>query len=474
MQWQEKVLNRISEDSSRPQIVVDETGVLRQDDFINYLITEEINYCVIDSVHELVRIQKEKYSLIICPHIDVPSYLENQYELINFLWMMLPVNIEPELYNKISVSDVILLLEYTNESPVSYINKTNLDKILLQANVFKKKKKRTALEEEINFLLKPDISISLILKSGILWGEYLLYCYQLELNPDKDIMMKMDNAVSDFILSKGLKETYYYPVNQNISVDKILPFIKQSNFHKIALICFDGMGWAEWLILQQHLTKKGFKFNVSPQFALVPTITSISRTAIFSGSYNLGFEKYPNDRKHFIDYWQAGESAFIEEDSLKSKELLVGIKYVGMIYSFFDKLAHGMSFPKDSESKKIYFDSINSYLRESRVEDTLKILSDDGFKIFICSDHGSVLATGNGKKIEKYLIDKNSKRATIIDKSILNKFIEEQKYEIPFVENKIVVFAKNRELFSTKDKIALSHGGVTVEELVVPFIEVIS
>ena len=59
-----------------------------------------------------------------------------------------------------------------------------------------------------------------------------------------------------------------------------------------------------------------------------------------------------------------------------------------------------------------------------------------------------------------------------MDNSILNEFISENKYQIPFVDDKVAILASGRDIFSSKKTIELSHGGVTVEELIVPFVEV--
>jgi hypothetical protein len=44
--------------------------------------------------------------------------------------------------------------------------------------------------------------------------------------------------------------------------------------------------------------------------------------------------------------------------------------------------------------------------------------------------------------------------------------------KIPFVENKTIVLPEGRTMFSNLNSIEITHGGITVEEIVVPFIEV--
>ena len=67
-----------------------------------------------------------------------------------------------------------------------------------------------------------------------------------------------------------------------------------------------------------------------------------------------------------------------------------------------------------------------------------------GYSIFFCSDHGSVVAQGNGRKIDKYLIEQSCKRATLINKSELANAYDANQYEIPFITDKIGILFKFR------------------------------
>jgi len=79
----------------------------------------------------------------------------------------------------------------------------------------------------------------------------------------------------------------------------------------------------------------------------------------------------------------------------------------------------------------------------------------------------------NGQRIDKYLIEESSKRATLITKTDLAQFYDVNHYQIPFLsDNRIALLAKNRPLFAHNNYTGISHGGITLEELIVPFAEV--
>ena len=68
--------------------------------------------------------------------------------------------------------------------------------------------------------------------------------------------------------------------------------------------------------------------------------------------------------------------------------------------------------------------------------------------------------------------DDFAKRAVIIpeEASALTQF---EKIDIPFVKHKKLLLPEGRTMFTQKDKIEINHGGISLEEIVVPFITVI-
>jgi len=478
MEWQSVIFDRLQLDSERHRIIVDETGVLLSSDFIQYLKSKNINHIICDDQNTLIRYYTIKGSILICRPFSIPAYIQNKNTVINFNFSMLPVQFEKELRPRITVEDINLFLMSHHKFKVP----EHVSRLTFSSEIAKVKENILSLElneikNEIDQLLKNQIEPASIMHIGKLWGQYLNRCYQIKKDKDTDLQNKIDEAVSNKILKDGIKEVFYSTAKELKSVDKILDYLSEQDYEKIALICFDGMGWAEWEIIKSYLTKHNILFTDKPQFALIPTITSISRTAIFSGKYDTGFNSQVKDNVSFKQFWDSKkfESAFYRADELKSDDMLIGFNRVAVLFNLIDDISHGMTIPKDSDSKFSFFHTIENYCNDAKIERIFNLLISSNFKIFICSDHGSVISQGNGRKIEKYLIDKSSKRATVVEKSILTDTVlaNEIKYEIPFIDNKISVTAEGRTMYGTADVKELTHGGITVEELIVPFGEVL-
>ena len=74
--------------------------------------------------------------------------------------------------------------------------------------------------------------------------------------------------------------------------------------------------------------------------------------------------------------------------------------------------------------------------------------------------------------MEKYYVDSFAKRAVIIPAQA-DELIENKKIKIPFVDNKLIVLPEGRTMFTYANKKEVNHGGISIEEMVVPYIKII-
>ena len=285
----------------------------------------------------------------------------------------------------------------------------------------------------------------------------------------------MDAYSDEFFLNNKMQSVFYASTPRNPkTVDKILHNINVDNKEKVALLCFDCMGFAEWLVLKEYLSNEQLEFDEVPVFALLPSVTVFSRQAIFSGStdvYNIKVPNRSNEISNFSSFFNGKETkSFSEKDEISS-DILIGYQYINILYNFFDELCHSVIFPLAENTKSLYFDAIKAYLSKSNLVETIRTLLKNDFSVYFCSDHGSVLASGNGIKLEKYYVDSFAKRAVVIPEKA-NELIENIKINIPFVKDKLIVLPEGRTMFTYKNKKEINHGGISIEEMVVPYIKV--
>jgi len=479
MDWQDFIDIKLNYQNNLPRLVTDQTGVLYSDVFLSWLAAKSVEVKVTDNIAEIRPLVDYKDQvLIITTKEDFPAFILNKVEHIVFTHKDLPLNgnIHQVLKNA-EPRQIIEILDYVfaiNQHQV--LSSNDFETILKNAQQFSSVKYLSVLLDKIKSLIEKEPNTNNILELAKLWGELIYQSYKTNNADYQRLIPQIDAFSNAFINSNGMEQAFYASTDkQPKTVDKILANIKAEKQKKMALVCFDCMGYAEWNLLKEYLSKHGFNFEETPIFSLLPSLTSISRSAIFQGNsdvYNLKYPGRKTEEKEFSNYFSSKQTKYYVEGDEISPDTLLGYEYISILYNFFDELSHSAQFPPNTESKEIYFQSVSAYLEKSTVVKNFQVLLENDFQIYICSDHGSVVAKGNGKRVEKYLSDDFAKRAVLVYNETKD-LINERKIKIPFVDDKLLVLPEGRTIFANKNQIEVNHGGITVEEMVVPYIKII-
>jgi len=258
---------------------------------------------------------------------------------------------------------------------------------------------------------------------------------------------------------------------------------------KIALLVVDGLALDQWLVLRRCLEAKrgGWQFEESSVFAWVPTLTSVSRQAIFAAERPLLFpdsiETTDREPAHWTRFWEdqglsrgAVEYAkMIESARSESLDVCLGnphVAVVGLVVNIVDKIMHG-----EQQGTAGMHDAIRLWS-----DDAISLIDrlfKDGFAVFVTADHGNVAAEGMGAPREGVLVEIGGKRARIYDNG---NFRAEAKAEFPesvewpsvgLPPERYVLLPKGLRAFVSEGKQVVSHGGMALEEVIVPFVRLI-
>lgn len=291
--------------------------------------------------------------------------------------------------------------------------------------------------------------------------------------------------------------TDYYSDNQGpISLASVNAWLDQhvKPDERLALICFDGMALDQWHLLKSFLQEqdKGLTFTENQTFALAPSITPVSRQALFSGrrpdSFADSWSKTDRDAERWLNFWvhreipkqritylpvKAGDSnmsSVVETIDSKNKRL-------GILVNLFDDALHAIKGMPLEADKRVLYSTLNGHLSNSYIRDLLKRLLEGGYRVFLSSDHGNTCGRGTGVLPPKAFIETYARRVAIFDQVSLAQEFAQKNQGIYFRTKSLPtavhpVYTAGIELFASKDAIEISHGGLSIEELVVPFIEV--
>jgi hypothetical protein len=149
------------------------------------------------------------------------------------------------------------------------------------------------------------------------------------------------------------------------------------------------------------------------------------------------------------------------------------LKVAGLVVDTIDEIVHGAVLGKRGIESQI-----DSWCTSGFVEQLLALLLDQGFQVYLTADHGNVEAIGAGRPNQGVIAESRGERVRIYPTDLLRKQSAEQ---IPgtivlpspaLPPNFLPLFAGQRTAFVNKGEPLVAHGGISVEELIVPFVEV--
>ncbi len=174
---------------------------------------------------------------------------------------------------------------------------------------------------------------------------------------------KVDTAFLTWVMQRygGL---YSQPALKPVMLHQIPRFLARElegqAKQKLALLVLDGLALNQWLVLQDLLAKQRpqLRFRSEAVFAWLPTITSVSRQAVFAGKSPIYFpdsiHKTDKEALLWTQFWadlglSSIEVAYAkglgEDGSLKEVEEILShpkVRVVGLVIDKVDKIMHGM------------------------------------------------------------------------------------------------------------------------------------
>ncbi len=286
------------------------------------------------------------------------------------------------------------------------------------------------------------------------------------------------------VFFEWLRQNYSYAMTSNSrDVLKLHTLVKSLNSEfgdsPLLLVVVDALGIESWYAIEEIWRQRiGFsETNVRGAFAILPTMTSLSRRAIFEGKIPSQFESGDHsqdlERKHWKSRFNDDGGYFTTADTVKIDHAFARqTKRVAIVDTSWDSMGHAI-FPQA--------DSVVSAAKRwglaSPLAEIIKSAMEHGYKVVITADHGQIACEGVGRPNVGSLAEQRSKRAMIFSNdSLLQSFAQ---YGLsgfqPFGmnHNMHVLFAQELQSFDIKGVKGVSHGGATIEEVIVPVIEVV-
>ncbi len=287
---------------------------------------------------------------------------------------------------------------------------------------------------------------------------------------------------------------YNYPPVSPVMVHHIPGFLAHrldaQAGRRIAFLLVDGLSLDQWHILRDAVAPKlpGLTCDERALLAWVPTTTPVSRQAAFSGKipgYFAGtIQRTDKDEEAWRRFWSdrglapdqvgfiaiPGDAADMARiDGALSHETRV----VGVTIFKVDKIMHGIQLGAVGMANQV-----RTWGTEPFLQQLLGDLLARGFEIWLSADHGNTEAVGIGTPKEGVLTDTRGERCRVYSSPALRaKFAGNCPgalcWEHPALPGDYCcLLAPPGRAFAQAGQVVMCHGGISIDEVVVPFVRI--
>lgn len=346
--------------------------------------------------------------------------------------------------------------------------------------------------KDIQYLVdKVDSKLSIERKHHKDWIEIIdtfsqIKDLQLNYNTEKEtvnsLTSQVDAQFKEWMLTDYKALAGLSPYIKPAMVHHILPHLQLKDEKKQALIIMDGMSFIQWKQIKRAL-ESNFTFEEYGVFAWVPTITEISRMSIFQATIP-SLQESIREEKAWKQFWNKESISdmhitfenILAQGGFNSKGLSAieksNNKKAAIILRNIDKLTHGAI-----QGLEGMYAEIDVWLKTNYLQDLLRHLKESGYSTYITSDHGNKESVGIGKVKQGSLVETKGERARIYSDPVFRDDAATQYSSVRwpnygFSDDRHFLVAESGEAFVTKGQHIVSHGGISIEEVIVPFIKV--
>ena len=330
-------------------------------------------------------------------------------------------------------------------------------------------------------------------------------------------MLRMQKEEANLGFAKFVKKNYLSWLGQremmmspDVFKTKVFPLLTAGE--KVFLIVLDNFRYDQWKTIEPEFAD--FEIDEQLYCSILPTATQYARNAIFSGlmpdqiarmfpdlwvdedeeeGKNLNeapliqtqidrYRRHDTFSYHKINSTEDADRYIAQFSTLEKNDLNV------VVINFIDMLSHARTESKMvrelAHDEAAYRSLTLSWFRHSIMSQLLRLLAQTGYRIIITTDHGSI-RTNNPVKIVgdrntntnlRYKLGKNlsyDNRDLFTIKEPQKAFLPSPNLSTSYVfatGDSFFAYPNNYNYYVTYYRNTFQHGGISMEEMMIPFI----
>lgn len=348
---------------------------------------------------------------------------------------------------------------------------------------------------------------------------------ELENSNDKGMheILTMQKTEANHLFSRFIKDNYLDWLNKKTDETPVMSHTLIKDFFKpltegkkkpIFLVVIDNLRYDQWIILQPQLSEFFKVVKEELYVSILPTATQYARNALFAGLMPAEIQKkfpdlWKNDEDeggknlHEQELFEAqmkrlGVSSKISYNKITNlnagKKLVENFNQLMnndinvIVYNFVDMLSHARTdmevIRELADDEPAYRSLTKSWFEHSPLLDLLKKMAEHKCDVALTTDHGTIKVDQPSKVIgdkntTTNLRYKQGKNLSYEAKEVfaINKpedaFLPKQNLSSTYIfalENQFFAYPNNYNYYVTYYKNTFQHGGVSLEEMIIPFI----
>jgi PglZ domain len=261
---------------------------------------------------------------------------------------------------------------------------------------------------------------------------------------------------------------------------------------KLAVVVVDGLAMDQWAVVRQDQPSRKWIIEEYALFAWVPTLTSVSRQSIFAGDppffFGQSLDTTRKEEQQWTRFWEdrgfrKGDAVYacqgtLEDDDAFIKRIMAKIdkpkcRVGGFVVGTIDQMLHGIVNGTDGMHA-----GVRHWAKRGSLWRLLDAMLERGFEVILTADHGNVEGIGIGKPNVGATADERGERVHVFSDPLLRSNVAEKyrgSLEWPCIglpDDYLALVAPPLRAFVGEGKRTVGHGGICIEEVIVPFVTI--